>query len=896
MKTKKSLPYPLLAFILALICWILFLAAYGALGYGNYTILRGDLFAQYIDFISMFLRVLKGEESFWYSFSIYYGAGSVLTHAYYCLSPFNLLYLLDFISIPAMTSIIIGLKFSLAAASFAFFSERVLKRRDIFVLLFSVFYAFNSFSITFYINMIWLDSLFMLPILVWLLFELVDRKKYLLMTLVWFYLFMTNFYMAYMLGIFAALAFIGLLIHRIDKWDKNAVRFIISRILRFAGAVILAAGMSAVILLPSAVYILSHLASDNFAFNDLKTSVLDIVNTLFIGSMPYVDNDVPLLYCGIPTLLMVPAYFICRKFSVKEKIITWSLILFLMIGMLWLPLFIAMHAFDYPNWYAFRFSYILSFLLCACALRGTDRETVHSRKAVYVRAAALIVFYSFMTGFWPLTASSHDITSNSATFAVNAAFILLWSLFLTRDTGTGVSIRRVRTINIIIAVLIVAEICVNSYICVSHIGGTPLSEHEYNQWYYPEKEAVNSIKENDKGFYRISAPHEYSSNAASCFGYAGLNTFSTSDLYDLRSALHDLGICTVNRAIEEYGYTDITKMLFACKYTMNLTLYDEEKQTAVTRDNAVPADISTYPYALPLGYMVSSKINDYSPTDDPFSNQEQLVSLMAGESFSFFTPIAESELVQEGLNTRLQLNDNYHIFSRYTHMIPGAYKSFAAPETDGRIFYACFVQKKAEARLASAYVISDTSTYWETPILSYGCIHRGTAQPELFSPEYKCVSVYLHEDVSSGDYCDNAYFVYYDSSHLEAAYSALSSDPFIIKEWKSDKINGTVTATEERDLLFTSIPYDKGWKVRIDGIDAVPVTCLNDAFIALRLNPGTHEICFTYEAPGMKTGTVISVFSFLILLILSAVSIINCFSKRRTSDNGQYHNYYNAES
>ncbi len=881
MKTKKAIPYPLLAFSLGVLCWILFLTACGALGYDNYTILRGDLFAQYIDFISMFLRVLKGEESFWYSFSIYYGAGSVLTHAYYCLSPFNLLYLLDFISIPAMTSIIIGLKFSLAAASFAFFSERVLKRHDIFVLLFSLFYAFNSFSITFYINMIWLDSLFMLPILVWLLFELVDRKKYLLMTLVWFYLFMTNFYMAYMLGIFAALAFIGLLIHRIEKWDKNTIRFIISRALLFAGAVILAAGMSAVILLPSAIYILSHLASDNFAFNELKTSILDIVNTLFIGCMPHVDNDVPLLYCGIPTLLMFPAYFLCRKFSIKEKIITGSLMLFLIIGMLWLPLFIAMHAFDYPNWYAFRFSYILSFLLCACALRGTNIETTLSKKGVYIRATVLIVFYSFMTGFWPLTASSHDIISDSVSFSINTSFILLWSLLLTRDTGAGISVHRIRAVRITITILLVAEICVNSYICVSHIGGTPLSENEYNQWYYPEKEAIASIKENDKDFYRISAPREYSSNAASCFGYAGLNTFSTSDLYDLRSALHDLGICTVNRAIEEYGYTDITKMLFACKYTMDLTLYDKENETTVTRDNAVPADIYINPYALPIAYMVSSNIYDYCPTDDPFSNQEQLVALMCGEKYSFFTPISEDALIQEGLNTRMQINDNYHFFTRYTNMIPGAYISFGAPENEQQQLYACFVKNNSEARASSAYVIADRSTFWETPLLSYGCIHRSTTQDELFPADYGCISVYMHEDVSSGDYCDNAYFVYYDNSELEAAYLALSSNPFNIKEWKSDKISGTITATEEKDLLFTSIPYDKGWTVYIDGTETFPDTCINNAFIALNLRPGTHDICFTYEAPGKKAGMFISITAFLVLFVLSARLIIICLKKHK---------------
>ena len=66
---KKRVLYAFCAFLLSILAFCLFLTMYGVLGYGNYTILRGDLYAQYIDFISMYIRVLKGQENFWYSFS-----------------------------------------------------------------------------------------------------------------------------------------------------------------------------------------------------------------------------------------------------------------------------------------------------------------------------------------------------------------------------------------------------------------------------------------------------------------------------------------------------------------------------------------------------------------------------------------------------------------------------------------------------------------------------------------------------------------------------------------------------------------------------------------------------------------------------------------------------------
>ena len=103
------------AFLLSVSAFLLFLAFYGVLGFGNNTIFRGDLYVQYVDFIELFLRVLKGKEDFWYTFSQYYGSPSILTYAYYAFSPLNLLYLLDFISIPAMTIIIITIKIGTSA-------------------------------------------------------------------------------------------------------------------------------------------------------------------------------------------------------------------------------------------------------------------------------------------------------------------------------------------------------------------------------------------------------------------------------------------------------------------------------------------------------------------------------------------------------------------------------------------------------------------------------------------------------------------------------------------------------------------------------------------------------------------------------------------------------------
>ena len=207
MKNNRSALTALYSFTLSVISFLIFLALYRVLGFGNRTLLRGDLYSQYIDFIHLFLRVLKGKEDFWYTFSQYYGSPTILTYAYYAFSPFNLLYLPEIISIPAMTAVIITLKIGLCGAFFSLFAKYVIKCSNVAAVFFAICYAMNSFNITLHFNIIWLESAYLFPILILLVCRLVKTGRWLSLVPVWILLFLSNFYMAFISGIFIAVAF-----------------------------------------------------------------------------------------------------------------------------------------------------------------------------------------------------------------------------------------------------------------------------------------------------------------------------------------------------------------------------------------------------------------------------------------------------------------------------------------------------------------------------------------------------------------------------------------------------------------------------------------------------------------------------------------------------------------
>ena len=125
MKSLKRTPFISFFMTAVVMTFLFFILVFFSFTGSSVSI--GNNYQQYLPFIQSFLRVLKGEESLWYSFSIYAGSPTIYTYLYTAFSPFNLLYLIPGISMITMANVIIILKISLAAAAFSFFSEKHIK-------------------------------------------------------------------------------------------------------------------------------------------------------------------------------------------------------------------------------------------------------------------------------------------------------------------------------------------------------------------------------------------------------------------------------------------------------------------------------------------------------------------------------------------------------------------------------------------------------------------------------------------------------------------------------------------------------------------------------------------------------------------------------------------------
>ena len=68
------------------------------------------------------------------------------------------------------------------------------------------------------------------------------------------------------------------------------------------------------------------------------------------------------------------------------------------------------------------------------------------------------------------------------------------------------------------------------------------------------------------------------------------------------------------------------------------------------------------------------------------------------------------------------------------------------------------------------------------------------------------------------------------------------------------------------NLVFFSVPYDKGWKATVNG-EPVPVEQASIGFMAVRAPAGGNTIRFTYTPPGLYAGILLSAGGLLLLAI-----------------------------
>ena len=105
----------------------------------------------------------------------------------------------------------------------------------------------------------------------------------------------------------------------------------------------------------------------------------------------------------------------------------------------------------------------------------------------------------------------------------------------------------------------------------------------------------------------------------------------------------------------------------------------------------------------------------------------------------------------------------------------------------------------------------------------------------------------------------------------------ISSSLMTVTDATDTCIKGTIDAGRG-GVLVTSIPYENGWKMKIDGRETPVTELTGDCWISAALDKGTHEIEFSFRPPGFTAGLLITIGSVLVLI---AVTYLPAVLRRR---------------
>lgn len=877
-KCKKH-SYLAYCFGIPVVLYFLIYLSMGLHPFGNGSVLVLDLNGQYVYFYEALRNAITGDTSLLYSFARQLGGEFLGIYAYYVASPFSYIVCLfpQERILEALLCIFL-LKSGISGFTMGYYltktSERLNKTN---IIIASVLYSMCSYAVVQQHNSMWIDALMWLPLLTLGIEELIKNSKYKLYVVILALTLMSNFYIGYMVCLYTAAYFFYYYFANNENFKNNPsgekLHFAKS-MLRIGAFSVLAIGISMVIV-ASAYYSLkfgkNEFSNPNFSFS-VRFDIIDFLTKFFPGTYDTVRPEgLPFVYCGVLTLFCVPIYFLSKKFSTREKVFSAGLIIFFVISFAINTLDMIWHGFQKPNWLNYRYSFMLCFVLIVIAYKGMSQIRRTSSRTIGFLGAIMVLFLAIAQKF-----SYHAVVeriSGKVEFDqplkeleviwLSVLCIIMLGIILCVMIRT----RRRQTASLMLLVFVCIEAFGNGIINCAEFGNDVIysSYSSYNDFVGSLRPLTNSIIENDPTFFRFekNVHRKYCDNMA--LNIRGL-TNSTSTLNkETIKFLANLGYASKSHWSKYLGGNIITDSLLGIKYIIDEENSDISKYYDLT--DLEPVNVNKkdcYAYinsrALSLAYSVDSSVLDFEFTGKtPMININELLSSMIGsdEVLEFFIPV-EVEESTENLSTKK--NSSYYEYRpEATGSTAKLTYSFTA-ESEGEYFfylpsdYPREVDLKINNKSSGTFYASET-----TRIVSLGFFEAG--DDVNIDMVLKGDVLYVTPNVSS------VYTI--DIELAENALASLSTEQLVVSDdWKEDHITGTIETSENHTTILTTLPYDEGWKVFVDGKQIEYEKSLN-ALIAFNIeNKGEHSIELKYAPKTFTLGLTISVLSFALFILI----------------------------
>ncbi len=880
----REYSYLIYAFLIPVILNYLIYVAMKIHPFGDGSVLVLDLNGQYVYFYEALRNAALGEESFLYSFCRSLGGEFGGIYAYYVASPLSyIVCLFPQERILEALLFIFLLKTGLCGLSFGYYLHKISsKAKKIPIVTFSILYALCAYAVVQQHNSMWIDALIWLPLLTLGIEQLIKNYKYKLLVVSLAMSLLSNFYIGYMVCIYTALYFFYYYFaHNEDgrnnpHEEKSHFR---RSLFRMFGSAALGVGISAIIVF-SAYYALqfgkSTFSDPNFDLT-FRFDIFDFLTKFFPGSYDTVRPEgLPFVYCGVLTLFCVPLFFCSKKFSVSEKVASVVLISVFVLSFFVNTLDMIWHGFQKPNWLNYRYSFMLCFFLLVLAYKGFGEIRRASTRFIGAIGAALIGFIAVAQKF-----EFSSYVERESSGIVEGQYLKelenVWlSIIAIIAIGAALCVctrsKRRANASLVLCILVCLEAFGSGLVCCVELGDDVIysSYSSYNDYIGAFRPLANEILEEDTSFYRFEKTSTRKTGDNMALRIRGL-TNSTSTLNrDTIDFLNRMGYTAVSHWTQYQGGNPVSDSLLGLKYIIGKTsdesLLSYYEATDFRTISQGGANYSAYlnPYALSIAYGVDDMVLDYdmtpgsaSTSKSPMLRLNELLGAMLGEEeITAFDPVVVTKTEESNCkgpstiagHTKYEPSDSSQNASVTYH--------FTAQRSGEAFFY---MPSDYNRRIAITANGKSYGTNENNRIISIGFYSEG---------EEVKVNVKLENDVL---YVKNNVDIIYmfDKPAFEDAMARLSKTQVDIRgDWSSDYLPGTVTTTKDDQLILTTIPYDKGWKITVDGEEVETKETL-DALVCFEVeDAGYHQIVMKYRPTPFVLGLTISISSVVIFALM----------------------------
>lgn len=819
--------------------------------FGDRSYMRMDFYHQYAPFMKEFARKLKEGDSLFYAFDNGLGVNYWAHYAYYLASPINWIY--RFVPNDMVVEVMnftMVLRSGVAGLAFFLFLNKKHEKENWMMVIFACFYGLSSYYLAYSCNIIWNDCYALFPLVVLGVEELVRQKSGKWYGIAMGICAISNFYIAVIMGLcllcYLPIAFCA----------KKGITFreILITLVRFTAITVLYVAVAAVIMLP--VYLaLQHTPSGNSVFPEELASNFNVFELLqrLLVNMPTVLNKskLPNIYSSVFFLLALPMFIAIKSIPWKEKAVTAFMLVFLGLSFQWNILDYLWHGFHFPNSFPARQAFFFIFLAITIMYQVYDKRQECSWKVLlitgFAEVAALVAGWIFL--------GKEMEYKGTHVYLVSIALLLMYLFILLienkemrmKTKGAGIWVW------FFVGVCLL-EACVNTF--VTGVNST-VSKNSYEKNDAVIAKIVREKEEDEEGaFFRVEEISRKTVNDAAWNGYNGVSYFSSTIRDDLTEFYKQFGMRYSNGSISYAGATPFTGSLFGVKYVIN----DEDVLPGMgyTGEAYTAGGNTLYCYtnsqALPLGFLVDSYLDEqfqFPAERNPFLVHNEFTMALLGTNEQLFVEratypklyLGQDEDFSEGADAAVNESEDVVTLA---FEVPAEELPFV------------FVKNANEIEVTERNLVSGEEKTYDVDDLEY---RQNVSFGVTSYPREICITPADNKSKTLN------MLVYFMSQQvLDKVYESLSANPMEIVEMTDTQIKATIDSPKTA-TVFTSIPYEEGWTVRVDG-EEVNCYAWKDAFLAFDVGIGMHELEFSYIPPGFKEGLIITLLGVLISGIL----------------------------